>query len=322
MRFQPDATSMKWIQKNFLGLSPLAAVLLTGCQSSPLTPSAGPARDAKTDGFTFAITSDMREFTSPKHPGPQYFEGACAALKAVGVGDFMVSPGDIDPIPPVRSTLDRIIGTNYLWYPVIGNHEAETPADLDWLRAWGQGSIPGLIRRGPANCVATCYSFDHGCVYFVMINQYCDGQSEHGTQGDILEPVHNWLANDLAANRQPVVFVVGHEPIVCVPDMDTGRVRHKGNALDADPATAKRFLDLLRQFRVTAYLTSHTHNASVTNLGGVWQVDSGHARGLGDPGAPSTFLKMNVARDGSRVDVYRADATGTNYALRKSVALR
>jgi hypothetical protein len=31
---------------------------------------------------------------------------------------------------------------------------------------------------------------------------------------------------------------------------------------------------------------------------------------------------MNVARDGCQVDVYRADATGTNYTLRKSVALR
>jgi hypothetical protein len=309
---------MDLTQRNVFAFSILAATFLAGCQGS--APTAG-AADQPAE-FSFAITSDMRQYTAPAHPGPQYFEGVCSALKDVGAGDFMVCPGDIDPIPPVRATLDRVLGTNYLWYPVVGNHEAETPEDLAWLRAWSDRPIPGLVRRGPPNCVATCYSFDHGPAHFAMINQYCDGQSEHGTSGDVLEPVHDWLANDLAANQKPVVFVVAHEPIVSVPDMDTGRMRHKGDALDAHPATAKRFLDLLRQYHVTAYLTSHTHNASVTNLGGVWQVDSGHARGLGDKGAPSTFMKVAVNRAGARIDVYRADAKGENYALRKSVDLR
>jgi hypothetical protein len=237
---------------------------MIGCQSPPTADTA-----AKPSAFSFAITSDMRQFTAPTYPGPQYFEEVCTALKAVGAGDFMVCPGDIDPIPPVRATLDRILGPDYLWYPVVGNHEAETPEDFDWLRAWFERPIPGLARRGPTNCVATCHSFDDGLTHFAMINQYCDGQSEHGTSGDVLEPVNAWLENDLAANRKPIVFVVGHEPIVCVPDMDTGRVRHQGDALDAHPATARRFLDLLRRHRVTAYLSSHTHNSSVTNLGGV-----------------------------------------------------
>lgn len=296
-----------------------AVALALGCQN----PSARAIAEAEPapEGFAFALTADMRQFTGPRHPGPQYFEGACAALKAVGPGDFMICPGDIDPIPPVRATLDRILGTNYVWYPVIGNHEAATPEDLVWLRAWGSSPIPGLIRRGPPNCEATCYSFDHGPAHFAMINEYCDGKSEKGTTGDVLEPVHAWLAADLAANRQPVVFVVGHEPIVCLPDMDTGRVRHAGNALDAHPATARRFLDLLKQHRVTAYLTAHTHNASVTNLAGVWQVDCGHARGRGDKGAPSTFMKLNVTRSGTRLDIFRDDANGGEYTRRKSVKL-
>jgi hypothetical protein len=233
----------------------------------------------------------------------------------------MISPGDIDPIPAVRSTLDRFFGYNYVWYPVIGNHEAETPQDLIWLHVWSTGPIPGLVRQGPPTCKATAYSFDHGIAHFAVLNQYCDDKSEKGVKGDVVSVVHDWLVADLAGNRKPVVFVVGHEPIVAVPDMDNGRVRHKGDSLDAHPESAKRFVDLLRQHNVTAYLTAHTHNASVTNIAGVWQIDCGHARGLGDKGARSTFMKVHVARAGCQVDVHRADANGENYTLTKSIKL-
>jgi hypothetical protein len=292
---------------------------MAGCASR--SPSGTAVADSTEGEFAFAITSDLRQFTGPQHPGPQYFEGACAALLAAGPGDFMISPGDVDPIPPIRATLDRFFGSNYVWYPVIGNHEAETPEDLAWLRAWAEGSIPGLVRQGPASCKATAYSFDHGIAHFVVLNQYCDGKSEHGVKGDVLQVVHDWLATDLAVNTKPVVFVVGHEPLVAMPDMDNGRVRHKGDSLDAHPANAKRFLDLMRQYRVKAYLTSHTHNTSVTNLNGVWQIDSGHARGLGDKGARSTFLKLHVKRSGCLLDVYRDDGNGGPYTLTRSVVL-
>ncbi|MBI2496805.1 MAG: hypothetical protein HYV75_02365, partial [Opitutae bacterium] len=49
--------------------------------------------------------------------------------------------------------------------------------------------------------------------------------------------------------------------------------------------------------------------------------DSGHARGAGDPGAPSTFLKFRIRGEQVWVDIYRADPTGTEYTLRKTVLL-
>jgi hypothetical protein len=103
--------------------------------------------------------------------------------------------------------------------------------------------------------------------------------------------------------------------------MDNGRLRHKGDSLDAYPANARRFLDLMRQHRVTAYLTAHSHNTSVTNLAGVWQIDAGHARGLGDKGVRSSFLKLHVQPSGCRVDIYRDDGKGGAYKLTKSVKL-
>lgn len=290
-----------------------AVVLLAGCWS--------PSSAGRYGKYSFAVTSDMRQFTGPKHPGPQFFEGVCAALQQAGPGAFMLSPGDIDPPGAVRATLDQFFGSNFVWYPVVGNHEAETPEDMAWLRAWGRGPIPGLVRRGPACCETTTYSFTHGIAHFAVLNQYCNGRSDVGSRGDVDAHHLAWLAADLAANRKPVVFVVGHEPIVPMPDMDNGRLRHVGDSLDAHPENTARFLELMRQHRVTAYFAAHTHGTSVTNLAGVWQIDSGHARGLGDKGARSTFMKVHVKRSGSRLDIYRDDGAGGAYELTRSVNL-
>ena len=49
----------------------------------------------------------------------------------------------------------------------------------------------------------------------------------------------------------------------------------------------------------------HTHNYSAVKIDGVWQVDSGHARGQGDIGAPSTFLIMHVNGSTVKLNAYR-----------------
>jgi hypothetical protein len=296
----------------------VAAPLFSSCRSF----SPNGASGVETQEFSFALTADMRQFTGPRHPGPHYFEGACAALRDLGPGDFMISPGDIDPPSAIRATLDRFFGSNYVWYPVVGNHEAETPEDMAWLRAWGRQPIPGLVRRGPPGCETTTYSFDHGPAHFVVLNQYYNGKSDTGSRGDVVDPLYRWLQTDLHANRQPMVFVVGHEPIVPTRDMDNGRLRHKGDSLDAYPANAWRFLDLMRQHHVTAYLTAHSHNTSITNLEGVWQIDAGHARGLGDKGVRSSFFKLHVHPSGCRADLYRDDGKGGAYKLTWSAKLR
>jgi hypothetical protein len=100
-----------------------------------------------------------------------------------------------------------------------------------------------------------------------------------------------------------------------VPDLDNGRVRHRGDSLDKYPANNHRFWALLRQQGVLAYFCGHTHNASVARINGLWQIDCGHARGLGDPGAASTFLKLYVEPAGVRCEVYRSDGAGGPYRL-------
>jgi len=271
---------------------------------------AAAACPAAGEPFTFFATADMREYSGPgTYDNSDYFRGACEAIDAMGAGAFMVSPGDIDPPDDVRYTIDQILGTDYLWYPVVGNHEAETSSDMAYLRAYdldpNGGAPPNIVSTGPTNGVETNYSFDYENAHFVVINEYYDGFSDVGTDGDVLDSLYEWLQADLAATTQQHVFVFGHEPAYPQPDEDNGRLRHEDDSLNKYPVTRDRFWNLLRDQGVIAYICGHTHNYSAYYYDGVWQLDAGHSRGAGDTGAASTFLAFHVDGDAVWFYAYR-----------------
>jgi hypothetical protein len=239
------------------------------------------------------------------------------AIKARGGAAFVLSPGDIDPPAGVRWTLDKVLGADSLWYPVVGNHDAETGKDMAWLRAYNPDPnapdtppSPGIVRWGPAGCVDTTYSFDYGSAHFAVLNEYCNSAGEAETDGDISDQLYDWLADDLANTDKEHVFVVGHEPAFVQPDQDNGRVRHEGDSLDGHPYNRDRFWNLLKSHGVLAYIAGHSHNYSTVDLDGVWQIDAGHAKGRGDRGAPSTFVLVHVNGDSVSFDTYRETFKG------------
>ena len=242
-------------------------------------------------------------------------------MKAVGPGDFMLGPGDLDPPDAVRAVIDQYLGTNYLWYPVAGNHELEQTNSLNWLRSWARAGIPHLIRRGPVGAEFSTYSFDFANSHFVALNLYYDGKSDSVKKTGISEKMMKWLEEDLTATRQPLVWVFGHKPIKSFPDMDTKRLRHADESVSTNAVQLARFMSLLKKNRVRAYLCGHTHGASIEKIDGLWQADSGHCRGAGDQGAPSTFLKFLVSGTQASVEVYRGDPTGQTYKRTKTVEL-
>ena len=278
-------------------------------------------RAAEVEDFSFIAAGDMRNFVAPLADGKRQFDGACEAMKAVGPGEFMVLPGDFDPPDPVRGMLDRYLGTNYFCYFVVGDHEAQSPASMDWFRRWGRTEIPHLVHRGPPGAESTVYSFDYSHAHFVALSDYYDGKTDAAGKPDLSDAEIAWLEKDLSATRQPLIWVISHKPIECLPDMDSGRHRHAGDSLIVDPARREHFVALLKKHNVLAVICGHTHGCSVEKVQGIWQADSGHARGAGDPGAPSTFLKFHVAGTAATVEIYRADAAGAHYTLRKTVAL-
>lgn len=262
---------------------------------------------ATQSSYHFEVAADMRGYAPPEYPGPEYFEGICEAIRDSGPGAFMLIPGDLDPPERTCATLAKTIGPDYVVYPVVGNHELERPEDLPYLRKMNAGGdiLPGVVRSGPPGAEETCYSFDYRDVHIAVINQFYDGQIDNTLDGDVSPALLAWLADDLEATTKPYVFVAGHEPHVVAPDMSNGRVRHNGDSLDKYPERNHAFWSLLRQHGVIAYICGHTHNASVARINGLWQIDAGHARGLGDPGAPSTYLRIFVDPGGVRCVVYR-----------------
>jgi len=265
--------------------------------------------------FVFVVTNDQRQYTGPGvYDTCEYYRGACEAIDAVGEGVFMFVPGDLDPTVNTEWTISNVLGASYLWYPVVGNHElpgqgteASYGANMAWLRSYdydanGLGNPPDIVNTGPSGCPETTFSFDYENAHFVVLNEYCDVGGDTATDGDVPDHLYNWLIADLAATSQPFVFVIGHEPAYPQPDEDTGRLRHVGDSLDGHPGNRDRFWDLLVAEGVTAYICGHTHNYSAVRLdengviggSGVWQIDAGHARGVGDTGAPSTFVRVIV----------------------------
>lgn len=131
----------------------------------------------------------------------------------------------------------------------------------------------------------------------------------------------NWLVADLSATDKTHTFVFGHEPAYPQPDADNGRLRHLGDSLNAHPVNRDRFWTLLMDKRVVAYVCGHTHNYSAANVGGVWQLDAGHARGVGDTDARSTFILIHVDGGVVTFETYRDDANGGAYTLAHSGVL-
>ncbi len=230
----------------------------------------------------------------------------------------MVFPGDIDPPSGVYDDLITYVGSDYLWYPVTGNHEAETPSDMDWLRSFNSGgnTLKNVVNIGPLGSEETAFSFDYGNAHFVILNEYFDGVSDVGTDGDIVTALYTWLNEDLSANSKPVVFVIGHEPAYPLPDEESGRLRHESDSLNKYVIRRDDFWALLESHEVKAYICGHTHNYSTEKFGSVWQIDVGHARGTGDTGARSTFVMFYLMADGTVwYYAYRLDLDGNRYSL-------
>lgn len=314
-----------------VGLVALAALLLA-CKGSPeaFVPTLSPIPDrsamaAGSPGLGFSIVADMREFL-----GPTEFQGALNSMAALGAGSFIVSPGDIDPPGLVEAAIRATAGFGSIpWLPVVGNHEAETPSDMDMLRAYDiavqAGAAGTNFAAGPSGAAGTCYSFDAGGVHLVFLNEYFDGSSDIGVNpgpsdslaGTISPALLAWLEGDLqgAEGRAPAyTLVFGHEPLYSIPDAATARLRHSGDCLDAHPDEVRAFIALLKKHRVTAYICGHTHDFSAALVDGIPQIDAGHARGSADTGAPSTWLKVTAYANLIEFSPYRS-TDGAGYSL-------
>lgn len=276
----------------------------------------------------FTVTSDIHEKTA-------IYGAVLDAMQANsgGQGAFQVSIGDIcdqagQTPQTIRDLIDSRWGTQAVWYPAVGNHDASvaaTSASMTWRYAefeTGQGvrtPLRQLVSRpGPAGCAETTYAWDCGNAHLVVLNEYWNGETAAGsdvaTKGDIVPALRHWLEADLAANTKPFVFVFGHEPAF-------PQHRHTGNSLDDTTASRDAFWDLLKLYHVQAFISGHVHFYYKDRQQGVWQISDGNA-GKSSGEKHQTYLDVIINHTRAEIKVWQNDADGsTNWHLADTIAL-
>jgi hypothetical protein len=234
---------------------------------------------AYAESFHFTITSDQRGGSNAVESGV-YFSRTLQAInrEVNGPGAFHVSVGDIDYAatnPSNRALIDANFGSNFPWFGVVGNHDAESPStDMVWLRnEYNNGNNSGRTplhdifpptNPGPDGSVETTYSWDYTNAHFIVLNCYWNGESDdpdddsdnglsHGDDsGDITPQLLDWLEDDLADTNKPFTFIFVHEPAFPYN-------HHYGDSLDNYPGNRDAFWSLLESEKVTAVFVGHTH---------------------------------------------------------------
>jgi len=293
------------------------------------SPSATPSPTATSTPvpkFSFVVTSDMSYTGAPEYIDyPHFFAALLGYVKIFGPGEFMVSTGDVLPAADTRWSIDQVLGEDYVWFPLPGNHDFGA-ADFDFLQNYSYdpngADEPNVVRWGPEPCPRTTYSFDYQNTHFVMLNVYCNEEAPWGIDGSISDTIYDWLSADLAGTKKENIFVFGHEPAFPQPDDQTGIMNHLHESLDQYPEARDRFWALLADHNVVAYIHGHTHNYSAVKINGVWEIDAGHAAGTRYLPSPGTFLIITVEGENIFMKTYRGEeAPGYGYLLREDLTL-
>jgi len=145
--------------------------------TNTLTPTQEPS-------FSFSVTSDISHYSTPEYfIYPNFFAALLGYVKEFGPGDFMVTTGDVLPAADARWTIDQVLGEDYLWFPLPGNHDFGR-ADLSFLQNYNYDpngtADPNIVNWGPEPCPRTTYSFDYQNAHFVALNVYCNAEAPCG----------------------------------------------------------------------------------------------------------------------------------------------
>lgn len=305
-----------------------ATATQTPTTTPTMSPTSTPTLTATPEArFSFVVTSDMSHYSAPEYINyPNFFAALLSYVKDYGPGDFMLSAGDVIPAADARWTIDQVLGADYLWYPVPGNHDFGW-ADINFLQNYDYdpngAAQPNIVNWGPSSCPRTTYSFDYKNAHFIALNVYCDEEAPWGIDGSITEVLYDWLVEDLSSTDQEHIFVFGHEPAYPQPDARTGLSNHRYESLDQYPQARDRFWTLLQKYRVVAYFCGHTHGYSAIDIGGVWQIDAGQAMGVRAAPSPGTFLIISVEGGKVHLDTYRGEeGPGFAYFLEQELPLK
>jgi hypothetical protein len=132
--------------------------------------------------------------------------------------------------------IEKDLLRNVPFYPVLGNHERNTPLFSQYFAFPGGGD-------------GHYYSFDWGAVHIVGLDNNQTGPSEQ-IKGAFLQYELDWLRDDLARNTRPLIFIFFHQPLYTAV-----RARRESAA-----KLAEKMEPFLLSGGVTAVFSGHDHN--------------------------------------------------------------
>lgn len=144
---------------------------------------------------------------------------------------------------------------NAPWYYCPGNHEITTSTNQSVL-----SSKVSQPTNGPSSDTEMVFSFNHQNAHFVFLNSNHYGQTHHVQR--------TWLSSDLAANTQPHVFVMYHEPAY-----PSGP--HIGSSLDYYPSERDDLWNRMIAGHVSMVFDGHEHLYARSKHGSIIQVTNG-----------------------------------------------
>ncbi len=131
-------------------------------------------------------------------------------------------------------------------YPIYGNHENDAKSSM---LAWNNvfSSLYALPQNGPSGEENFTYSFTHKNALFIGLDDYKNIHKVNQT----------WLDQQLAARKQPHVFVFGHESAFKIFHAD---------CLDDSVSARNTFWQSLSHAGVKVYFCGHDHFLDVANV--------------------------------------------------------
>ncbi len=205
------------------------------------------------DTVRFMVTGDSRG----SYGGTAVNSGILTEIAQAAVAeevDFILFSGDLVWGYPSMGTLEEQLqvwltamqpaydaGINV--YPCRGNHELaqDTPDGAAWNAVFsGDYALP---ENGPQGEKGLTYSFAFDNVFVAVLDQYFEGEATHRVNQE-------WLDKQLAANDQPHVFVVGHEPAF--------KAKHE-DCLDNNTSARNTFWNSIAEAGGRTYFCAHDH---------------------------------------------------------------
>jgi len=284
--------------------------------SSGIQGSADNAFFATVERFSFVVTTDWHTSsaqTTVENNLQQVNSWIISPTPDMPAPAFMVITGDFPYVSQTEASIDTVLGSGFIWYPVIGNHEiSDDINNFNYIRDAIVPSLPYIVDFGPTGSTNTSYSWDYSNAHFVAVNEYWDGttntNADHLADGDIRPQLRTWIDTDLADSSAPHRFVFAHEPAYPAH-------RHVGDSLDKYPANRDAFIATLNSNEVETLFCGHTHYyehdiAPEYPLGNLHQVTNGALQGDG-----ATITYVLVDGDSATYKVYYRANSSTPFAL-------